>query len=321
MRMLLLAFAVAVSGWLTPILGNPPPENTETTLQLTVKTVPNVLVSLGIDWGGIIVRGWDRSEVRARSTDGRQIEMRRNSLGGDFGPATSVKVVPARSSSISGQPGTTPGCPDIELDVPRGAILRLRTRSGEVIVKGVAEVDVVTLSGDVDLSSASKAIGVSSISGDVSVVSSTGRIRLQTVSGTIDVSNLSTTSTTDYLKLGSVSGDIELYTVNYPTIEITSTSGNVSMRGSLVRGGRYSFNTSSGDVDIAVLDNPSFQLHAKALRGGVIRTDFPLRPIADASHTKQKSPDQHLNGIYGDGATVLDISSFNGDIRLYRIRK
>lgn len=325
-RLLLLCCGIALTGWpaSTPLVAKPLPDGgtTGVTLERAVITGPNVVVSLGLESGGIIVRGWDRPEVRARSIDGQQIELRRVGTTSHLGPATRVRVlILAGANGSKAQPGEYFACRDIELDVPRGAILRLRTRLGEVDVTDVAEADVDTLSGDIDLRHASRAVEAMSLSGDISVESSSGGIRLRTASGTISVSDASARSMNDYLKASSVSGDINLNRINYPSMELSSTSGNVSMSGPLTRGGHYVFTTFSGDVDIELLDNPSFQLNAKVFRGGVIRNDFPLKPLVEAPETKRQPPGQCLNGTHGDGSASLHLSSFSGDIRVYRQRE
>ena len=96
---------------------------------------PQVVVSACVLSGDLTVRGWDRNEVRARISDGVQIELARVDQTKSSTPTELKPIAKGR------RPGTGSGClplGDIELDVPRGANLKLQTSNGEISVTEVA---------------------------------------------------------------------------------------------------------------------------------------------------------------------------------------
>src|SRR2546430_1533027 len=131
----------------------------------------NVSVRVCVQSGSITVRGWDKNEVRARSTDVAEIELQHDSE-----PAKKIQLLIADKAQ---GPGRTTSClsfSDVELDVPRGATVQLQTRDGDISTSDVATVYVNTQNGDVSIERASKAVDAGTIGGVISVRNSSGCI-------------------------------------------------------------------------------------------------------------------------------------------------
>lgn len=87
------------------------------------------------------------------------------------------------------------------------------------------------------------------------------------------------------------------------------------MRGPLARAGRYDVRTTSGDITLMMPGTVSFQLVAKVSEGGEIVTDFPLKYTGGVSSIGLLSAGRMV-GTYGKGDATLNLTSFNGTLRL-----
>ena len=89
-------------------------------------------------------------------------------------------------------------------------------------------------------------------------------------------------------------------------------SGSVWFSGTLARNGRYELNSFSGEVRVVLSGNTGFEVDANSFSGEV-RTDLPIttrgNPQPEAAGRRTT-----LSGTYGDGAAVLDLTTFSGSI-------
>src|SRR5947209_2671305 len=127
-----------------------------------VDAAADVALSLCLASGDVIVRGWDRTEVRARVSETGGVKL--DAGGGS--PARRVEVIVAEDKEAQLEPGGCGSTSTLELMVPRGASVTISARNGHVEISEVAEAHVQSLSGDVDVRRASKSVEVSCLSGD-----------------------------------------------------------------------------------------------------------------------------------------------------------
>lgn len=260
----------------------------EKKIEQTIAVEPNVIVSLCIASGSITVHGWERNEVQARSTDAESINFRRASAS-NTGPASRIEVL--ISDPADGPGGRTDSCnafSDVELNVPRGAIVQLQTRDGDVTVTDVTEARVETQNGDIDLQRISRLVEARCLSGDISLSDSSGRVQLGSVSGSVEATNVRSLTAGDDFDAGTVSGDVMLEAIGHVQVLAKSVSGSVNMSGPLAHGGRYDFKTMSGDVTLSLPANSSFKVNAKVAHGGNIISDFAITP-ADTTRSRKDS--------------------------------
>lgn len=261
-------------------------QRTEQTLAAT----PNVSVSLCVTSGDLTVRGTDTREVTARSHNAKQILLRRTDSTESSTPARRLQVLVAdyADSSVS----TTDDCQafsDVELEVPRGAIVELRTRDGNVRVTDVTEARVETMSGDITLERVTRAVDVNSVSGNISLKDASGRVKLNSAGGSVSVADARPVDADDEFEAKSLSGDVNLERVGHAVVGARTISGSVSMNGPLAHGGRYGFKTMSGDVTLVLPPDSSFQVNAKTSQGGEIVSDFPLKLVSQSNANAQSA--------------------------------
>jgi Putative adhesin len=242
-------------------------------LERVANAEPGVAVTLCLTSGDVVVRGWDRREVRARASGAGSLRLQTDA--GQAARRVEVQVAHDRDSTPG--PGDCGMADSIELSVPRDAVLTVQVNEGHIELSGVAEARVRTMSGDVNVRGVSRLVEVSCMSGDISLSDSTGRVQLRTVSGDVEANNLRTTQADDELVAASTSGDITLEGVTHSRVKGHTTSGNVLLSGALARGGNYELRTTSGDVTLALPADASFRVNARVIASGEIITDFPVK--------------------------------------------
>lgn len=334
-------------------------ENPEGEITRTTPASPDVVVTVCIESGDVAVRGWDRPEVRARVEEAEKLELQRGASSGDTNPAKRVEVLMSDSDDGGGfDAGDCAGNGSLELDVPRGATVVLKVRSGDVEVADVGEARIETLDGDVDVRNVAKGVEVSSISGTIFLKNSSGRVSVKSISGDVEVADARTLDAGEDFSAKSVSGDVNLDRVEHARVEAGSVSGDVLMTGPLARAGSYTFKSTSGDVTLTLPADSSFRVNARVVSGGDIITDFPIKQAAGANPPISATPanpaspaapvtpvtpsnpvtpvapvipvtpvhhgrelGMRLVGSYGGGDAEINLSSFSGTIHLRKKEK
>jgi hypothetical protein len=257
----------------------------EQPVERTIAANPSVAVKVCVASGSITVHGWDRKEVRARSTDVAEIEFQHEGE-----PASKIQLLIADRAQ---GPGRTTSClsfSDVDLDVPRGAAVQLQTRDGDINVADVATAYVNTQNGDVSIERASKAVDAGTVGGVIYLKDSSGSVNLHSVGGNIEASGVRPGEASDTFDASSVGGDIMLEQVAHARLNARSLNGSLNMIGPLAHEGHYGFKTISGDVTLTLPVNASFKLSAKLSRTAEIITDFPITLMSYATAPVSVSP-------------------------------
>lgn len=315
-------------------------------LERRAEAEPRAVVSVCVTNGDVIVRGWERNEVRARAEEAGTLRL----LTPNVNPAPRVEVLVSQDEERELGAGDCGTAERVELMVPRGATVSVQSNSGSVEVSDVSEARVRVLSGDVDVRRAARSVEVSCLSGDVSVTDSSGPVRANTVSGDVEARNLRTVSAGDRFEAKSTSGDLTVEGVTHAQVTGSTVSGRVLYAGALARGGSYDFRSISGDVIMELPPDASFSLHARVVVSGEITTDFPVKtdgtqataPDAPPSPPRPPGPvvvvtpeppghgkpgrvkvhrdggAARLDGTVGGGGAVVNLSSFSGSLHLRR---
>jgi hypothetical protein len=206
---------------------------------------------------------------------------------------------------------------DYTIMVPLNGIVALKTISGDVEVTGVrGEVRAETVSGNVEVTSTPNLAVAKTVSGDVTArdISAPGTLTLGTVSGSVIGTGLKVRA----LEAGTVSGNVQLSNLQVDRMSAKSVSGDIEFDGPLARGGRYEFNSHSGNVRVILANTPGFELDASTFSGS-IRSDFPvtLRSSADpdpGNDRRRGGMNRAIRGTYGDASAIIAVRSFSGDV-------
>jgi len=180
----------------------PPPAQGGYALERRAEAEAKAVVSLCITSGDVVVRGWDRREVRARLRDEGALRLQTPNVR----PAPRVEVLVSEDREEELDSGHCGMSGLVELTVPRGATVEVESRTGNVEVADVAAARVKVLSGDVNVRRGSESVEVSCLSGDVSVEDSSGPVRVSTVSGDVEARHVRRVAAGDDFDVRSTSG-------------------------------------------------------------------------------------------------------------------
>jgi DUF4097 and DUF4098 domain-containing protein YvlB len=202
---------------------------------------------------------------------------------------------------------------DYLVTAPAGTTVTVRSLSGDIAVTGIkGEVRADALSGDVTLTSTPAVSLAKTMSGDVTVtgVSTEGELRASSLSGDVIIRSARARS----VDADSTSGDVTLTDVTSERVTGKALSGDVSFSGSLAKGGRYQFQSQSGDIGLTLAGTSGFELDASTFSGSV-RSDFPLT-LPAGQPVGGQGPRKNIRGAFGDASAQLVLRAFTGDITI-----
>jgi len=235
-------------------------------------------VTLCVASGTLTVHGWDKNEIRVRSTDAAQIEFRRIDKSKETSkPAMRVDVMVMDKTAVLKPRLDCQALASVEMDVPVGATVQVQTRDGDIMIAGVAAAYAGSQNGDITIERATKLVEAGSVGGSIALRDSSGRVNLSSAGGGIEVTNVRSATDEDTFEVGTVSGDIQLEHVGIPKVIAKTVNGTVTMSGPLAKSGNYAFNNVTGDVVLELPRDASFQLNAKVSEKHDIVSDFPLK--------------------------------------------
>lgn len=243
---------------------------------------PEATVTLCVASGTLRVRGWEKNELRVRSIDAVQIELRRIDRTKDTTkPANRVDVMVRDKNSPPNPKLDCQALADVEMEVPAGATVQVQTRDGDITISGVAGAYAGSQNGDIAIERASKLVEAGSVGGSISLRDSSGRVNLSSAGGGVEAINVRPATEEDTFEVGTVSGDIQLDRVSTPKVTAKTINGTLIMSGPLAKAGNYGFTSMSGDVVLAMPHDASFQLNAKVSDKHDIVSDFNLKYLSE----------------------------------------
>lgn len=202
---------------------------------------------------------------------------------------------------------------DYRIRVPQHVAVNVHTVAGDVRLEKVqGEVRAETVSGDLVLTGVQRLTHATTVSGDLTITGSHGDgIRGGTVSGDLMVKGLKG----DSCNLQSVSGKVTLTDAQCQRAQLRSMSGDVQYSGPVSSGGRYEFNSHSGDVLLTVTGGAGFELVAHTFSGD-LRSDIDLGPRTGGDRGRPGRPRRELRGTVGDGSAYVLVKTFSGSVQV-----
>jgi DUF4097 and DUF4098 domain-containing protein YvlB len=202
---------------------------------------------------------------------------------------------------------------DYNVTAPAGTRVTATSLSGSIHISDIkGDVSANTLSGDVKISGASRINTAHSLSGSIEIsdVKTDGSIEAQTLSGGVRLRHVAA----HRVGGGSMSGEIQFEDIECETASAKSMSGSITMSGTLARHGHYELSTHSGEVRLTLAGNTGFGIEASSFSGDV-RSDFPITTHGTVDSSGRRGNHRTiLQGTYGDGSAMLNITTFSGSI-------
>jgi len=287
----------------------------------TIGADPGIVITMCLESGNIMVVGVDKREVRVSAEEPASISLRPSASDSTLvtgGLAKRLEILVAATEKADPLPfGECRGKSDIDIEVPRGATVYVKTQDGDIEISDVAEVRAETTTGNINIQRVARAVEASSVSGDVALEDSNGRIRLRSISGSIEAIRAKVVEPNDFLYAKTISGDVLLEQIAQARVEAGTISGEVTLNGLLAQGGFYDFKTTTGDITLNLPETSSFQVTAKVSQAGEVVTEFPLKYSSGISTSDAMSFGK-LAGSYGTGTSpaTINLVSFSGTLRL-----
>lgn len=303
---------------LTAFIEEPPApsEKVNPPVEKAVASDARPTVSLCVTDGSVNVRGWQRNEVRAMVEEGGKLGFKIIKKNSDN--AASWLMIVGYDTKETHRPGAQrrQEClsgDNIEIEVPYGAFVDIKSRDADFKVESVAKAKVVNVNGDILISDVREEAEVSSLAGNVVAEDSIGKIKLKSSTGNVYGIRLKPLNDSDPISAKSDSGNVTLQDVAHASIEGASSNSNLNYFGALVPGGTYNFNTVSGAVTLFLPIKCSFQVNATS-NIPPFQGPFPIK------WSKQNKPGQtgRITGVCGDGDATINLVSFGGALRFQK---
>lgn len=301
---LALAAAIGASG---PAAGIPAQADDETIVR-TFRLGEGARLDLSNLAGDINVTGVDGDELEIRATI--RSRGRRNAADQvqiDFEERASGVVVRTYPRGGEGRNARV----DFLVRLPGGVEAEIQTVSGDITAIGVTGAfRGQSVSGDLTITGAGALDRAETVSGDLELddIASQGPLYLSSVSGDVSARRLQAPE----LELETVSGDVLLSDAAVSRFRLETVSGEVEYRGALSAGGRYDFNSHSGDVLLVV--EGGFRLDAETFSGN-LRPDVELT-VEPGGAFSGRDRQRALSGVHGDGGAILNVTTFSGNLYL-----
>jgi hypothetical protein len=275
----------------------------------SIQTETRVNVSLCVSEGNIRINGWERNEIRAFVNGGSKVGFKVlqkkekpvwvKVLG--FDPM--VDREPGIDECLSGD--------DIELDVPRGAIIDLRSAESQISIESVSKVKVENVGGDITLNNIANGIQAGTYQGDVMVEKSSGAISLSSITGNIVAFEVEPVEVGDGFRAKTRNGAMTLQAIGHSLVEANSISGSIRFNGEFTSGGQYTFSTNNGSIQLAVPVDSSCRITAN-YGLGAFQSDIELKDVQKTSGSQI----QKLTAMLGAGDATLNLRTYSGAIRI-----
>lgn len=286
----------------------------ETPAEKSIKTDAKVKFQLCVTEGKIKINGWDRNEIRAYVGNGTQIGfqvLQKNkdnpvwvkALG--FDPAKNNEA--DADECLSGN--------EIEIDVPRGAIVSISSQESETTIEAVRRVSVENLSGNIFLNDIAEGINARTYQGGITVGKSSGAMSLNTTDGNIVAYEVSPSEIGDVFKAKTTKGMITLQQIGHRQTEIGSISGSIRFNGEFLSGGQYNFGTQNGSILLTIPEKSSCKITA-SYGLGQFASEIPLTNVKKPNSTGA----QNLTAQIGSGEATLNLTTYSGRINIRKVK-
>ncbi len=241
--------------------------------------------------GEVVVRGWDRDEIRVQADHSRRTELEIYHRRGTI-------QIEAEGAGWSWN-----AIADMEITVPRGI---------EVSIDGMnTDVDIQDVGGAVDVSTLQGNVIVAGGRNDVTVETVNGRVRISDVDGDTEVSSAAGIIEIDGAEgevvVEAVGGEVVLLNMRAHSVEVSSVGGRIEYQGLVAANGDYYFGSHGGPVVLEL--DPDVQADFRVVSAmGRIRTDYPGVP--------QPSRKGRLSFTLGDGSAEVEVETWGGTITI-----
>lgn len=271
-----------------------------------------VNISLCVAEGNLTITGWERSEIRAFVSNGSKVNFKVQQKSQQtnkpvwvmvtgFDPTDAKETKP--EECLSGD--------EIELDVPRGAVVNVKGRTTQTKIEAVRKAVVKNIGGDIFLNNIEEGTQAATYEGDVMLENCRGAITLETANGNVVAFDAAPSEIGDIFRARTISGAITLERIEHGQTEINSNSGSIKFTGAFQTGGQYTFGTQNGTISLLIPEKSSCKINA--LYGfGKFSSEIKYNVITQDNSSKA----QRLVALMGGGDANVSLTTYSGAIRV-----
>ena len=283
-----------------PIQARPGGPETSPKSDQTVDVAKGTRLVLSNNAGEVVVRSWDRDQVRIQATHGA-----RETISAETTDMT-LRVRTQRASGSRG-PG---GLVDYQITVPRWMPVNLSGTYLDATIEGTtAEVTVETVHGNARVSGGNGAVSLRSVEGVITVDKASGRVQATTVNEGIRITNVSGEITAE-----TTNGNIFIDNATTSNLEAFTVNGEVTFNGTIRDNGAYRLGTHNGDIRVGLGGANNATVFVRTFQGD-FAADFPVQ-LPEGQNARSGS--KRFNFTLGSGSARIELQSFGGDIVLAR---
>jgi len=259
-------------------------------------------VRIMIPLGSVRVLGWDADSLAVSA------RLERRAGGGRFYAAGDSHV---RKLGIDGAVGTGA---DIEVRVPRGATVWVKSATASIEVEGLdGTLDLSSQGGSIRVLGTPQDVTAETMDGSVELAGGTARARVKTVSGDILLRGAS-----QDLGASTLSGRIVVRAAGWQRGgtgvqrgKFESVTGDIRFEGELGRGGGVEVESQSGTIEVHVPASTVADFDLLTIGGTITNHLGDAQPKPRAAGTGQE-----LRFATGTGGAQVTVRSFKGAIVL-----
>src|SRR5688500_9632136 len=283
-----------------PIQARPGGPETSPKSDQTVDVAKGTRLVLSNNAGEVVVRSWDRDQVRIQATHGA-----RETITAETTDMT-LRIRTQRASGSRG-PG---GLVDYQITVPRWMPVNLSGTYLDATIEGTtAEVTVETVHGNARVSGGNGNVTLRSVEGVITVDKASGRVQATGVNEGIRITNV-----TGEITAETTNGDIFIDNAQTSNLEAYTVNGEVTFNGTIRDNGVYKLGTHNGDIRVGLGGANNATIFVRTFQGD-FAADFPVQ-LPDGQNARSGS--KRFNFTLGSGSARIELQSFGGDIVLAR---
>jgi len=247
--------------------------------------------------GSVKVTGWKRDSVAVR---------------GVLGKGNHIFMGGARNGMklfIEGADERNPAPSDIEVMVPSGAKVWVKTATASIDVSGMTgSLDLYVVGGSITVKGNPADVNAEAIDGSIRIVGDPAWVRAKSASGDVSLDG----STPD-LSVSTVSGKIDVDGTRFEKAKFESVTGSIRFAGSFTRGGQVNFDSHSGSIEIGVPAGTPGDFDVTSIAGTITNKLTGSRPVPG-----RYGRGAELTAESGGGGTHVVVRSFKGPVVLLR---
>jgi DUF4097 and DUF4098 domain-containing protein YvlB len=280
-----------------PIQARPGGPESQPRTDQTVDVSKGTRLVLSNNAGEVVVRSWDRDQVRVQATHAERVTI-------DVSSVDNTLRVRARANR---GPSTLV---DYTVTVPRWMPVNLSGTYLESTIEGTtAEVTVESVHGNIRVVGGSGNVTLRSVEGVITVDKATGKVQATTINEGIRLTNVSGDVSAE-----TTNGDIVIENAQTTSLEVSTVNGDVTFNGTMRDGGAYRLTTHGGDLRVGLGGAPNATVFVRTFQGD-FTADFPIQ-LPEGQSAREGS--KRFNFTMGSGSARIELQSFNGDIIVAR---